>query len=165
LSLDISFFNISTFHSITIVLVIFISFSTKNIVHLTAALESFVLISNFESVFNFVALVHILPASRPNFTIVFKLSFHLKFSSFRVSTVCLIGSHKIDTLPSEKYISNSCQAGTVIVSHCLYIFQFSSVAININSSGLYGKFFSDQLNTKFDQLYSLIRLYGQFSAL
>jgi len=71
---------------------------------------------------------------------------------------------KTETLQSEKNISNGTDS-VVIRSHSLYIFQFSSVAINTNSSGLYGKLTFEPSWTKFDPLYSLIRLKGPLSAL
>jgi len=58
----------------------------------------------------------------------------LSFSSFN--------SHhfsKIEIEPSEKKISKSLSFGAMIVSHCLYTIP-STVAVKINSSGLYGRF-------------------------
>jgi hypothetical protein len=73
------------------------------------------------------------------------------------------GCSKTEILQSEKYISKS-SVEVVIVSPSLYITQLLSFAVRINSSGLYGRLFSELLYTKFGQLYSLIKLYNPYSA-
>jgi hypothetical protein len=72
-------------------------------------------------------------------------------------------SSKTDSEPSAKNISLVSHAVVVIVSHSLLTSPFT-VAIKTNSSGLYGKFVFDLSYTKLLPLYSLIRLYGQTSA-
>ncbi len=63
---------------------------------------------------------------------------------------------KTETEPSEKNISKF-QLVASIVSHSLLISPLT-VAIKINSSGLYGRLAFDLLYTKLLPLYSLIKL-------
>jgi len=146
-------FTSSTIHSIIIVSV-FAPFVTQKIVHLTAAVLSVVYTSNSELSFKCVALVQIVQAHKASFTRVFRLSSFLKFSEFRVSSEF---ASRIETEPSEKNSSSGAEF-VVIISHSLYITQFSSVTIITNSSGLYGRLEFEASYTKFEPLYSLIRL-------
>jgi hypothetical protein len=75
---------------------------TQNSVHLTAAVESVVYISNSDSSFKLVALVQIVPAHRANLTKVVKLSLLGKSNSFRTRIDSLAESHNIAVEPSEK---------------------------------------------------------------
>lgn len=121
----------STSHSITVTSVLSL-FSTQKIVHLTAAEESVVYTSNSEFVFNFVALVHILPACNHIFTNVFKLSFHLKFSLFSVIEEFTSTN---ETDQSEK--NNSSHEGVFIITFWFQFFvTFHDVSIFIVSHSL-----------------------------
>jgi hypothetical protein len=91
---------------------------------------------------------------------VFRLSWFGKFSSVSVRDD---SGSSIETEPSEKNISFVSQVPVEIISHCLFTSPLT-VAINTNSSGLYGRLVFEPLYTKFDPLYSLIRLYGPVSA-
>jgi hypothetical protein len=151
-----------TFHSNTSIIVLsdIVFFVTQKIVHLTAAVLSVVYISNSLPSSSFVALVQSVPDFKASFTRVERL---FSFGNDSFERVISHQSSKTETEPSEKYISKS-QLSAFIVSHSLYIFQLESLAVNINSSGLYGRLFSELLYTKFGQLYSLIKLYNPYSA-
>ncbi|RLA84245.1 MAG: hypothetical protein DRG78_01930 [Epsilonproteobacteria bacterium] len=60
------------------------------------------------------------------------------FGKSNFSNVILEFSSRIDTEPSEKYISLVSHIQVVIVSHSLFTSPLT-VAIKINSSGLYGR--------------------------
>jgi len=72
-------------------------------------------------------------AQRESLTIVFRLSHFGKFKVFKVNFEF---STNTETEPSEKNNSICSHSQVLIVSHSLYIFQFLSVAIKINFSGL-----------------------------
>jgi hypothetical protein len=100
-----SFFVTSTFHFITSISVPFVElWFTAKIVHLTAAVESVVCISNSLWSFSLVALVQIVPVSSANCTKVVRL-FHLgKSNLFKVSSLFF---SRIETDQSEKNNSKS----------------------------------------------------------